>query len=267
MCWLSWNLGASTSWNHLGLSGPVMGLLYLLHIVCLQRLLKLPLTLWSLYLHCRDIRKMNMTVCNAMNFATIRANCAKSQRQKQTRKPMASSYSIHLQRPPADAELLLGCLVQTCPLLVRFIQHRHSKLSLTLNPLTRKIWWSPNIASKWQMGFNSAFKALKQISTCPSNCTTAEVALWEWEDVAASVQRNCSDVARLLEKFLSPEHKFPYRCVGQRGYEEVSTATFVSSSAPAASVCLWINISVHWQGVWGTAISVLTSGPVVYGGA
>jgi len=28
MCRLSWNLGASTSWNPLGLSRPVMGLLY-----------------------------------------------------------------------------------------------------------------------------------------------------------------------------------------------------------------------------------------------
>jgi hypothetical protein len=30
MCWLPWNLGASTSWNPQGLSRPVMGLLYLL---------------------------------------------------------------------------------------------------------------------------------------------------------------------------------------------------------------------------------------------
>jgi hypothetical protein len=29
MCRLSWNLGASTSWNPVGLSRPVMGLLYL----------------------------------------------------------------------------------------------------------------------------------------------------------------------------------------------------------------------------------------------
>ena len=29
MCWLSWNLGISTSWNPQGLSRPVMGLLYL----------------------------------------------------------------------------------------------------------------------------------------------------------------------------------------------------------------------------------------------
>jgi hypothetical protein len=35
MCWLSWNLGASTSWNPIGLSRPVMGLLYL-HLYFLQ---------------------------------------------------------------------------------------------------------------------------------------------------------------------------------------------------------------------------------------
>jgi hypothetical protein len=33
-------------------------------------------------------------------------------------------------------------------------------ISLTLNPLTWKIWWAPNNASKWQMGFNSTFKGL-----------------------------------------------------------------------------------------------------------
>ena len=32
MCWLSWNLGTSTSWNSQGLSRSVMGLLYLLYI-------------------------------------------------------------------------------------------------------------------------------------------------------------------------------------------------------------------------------------------
>ena len=34
------------------------------------------------------------------------------------------------------------------------------EVSLTLNPLTWKIFWAPNNASKWQMGFNSAFKGL-----------------------------------------------------------------------------------------------------------
>jgi len=31
MCRLSWNLGASTSWNPQGLSRPIMGLLPLTH--------------------------------------------------------------------------------------------------------------------------------------------------------------------------------------------------------------------------------------------
>jgi len=33
-------------------------------------------------------------------------------------------------------------------------------ITLTLNPLTWRIWWAPNNASRWQMGFNSAFKGL-----------------------------------------------------------------------------------------------------------
>jgi len=41
-----------------------------------------------------------------------------------------------------------------------FIFHSANCLSLTLNPLTWKIWWAPNNASRWRMGFNSAFKAL-----------------------------------------------------------------------------------------------------------
>jgi hypothetical protein len=31
---------------------------------------------------------------------------------------------------------------------------------LALNPLMWKIWWAPNNASRWRMGFNSAFKRL-----------------------------------------------------------------------------------------------------------
>ena len=29
-----------------------------------------------------------------------------------------------------------------------------------INPLTWKMWWTPNNASRWQMGFNTAFKGL-----------------------------------------------------------------------------------------------------------
>ena len=34
---------------------------------------------------------------------------------------------------------------------------------LTLTPLMWRIWWAPNNASKWQMGFNSAFKGLRRM--------------------------------------------------------------------------------------------------------
>jgi len=33
-------------------------------------------------------------------------------------------------------------------------------LVLTLSPLTWKLWWAPNNASRWQMGFNLVFKGL-----------------------------------------------------------------------------------------------------------
>jgi len=32
--------------------------------------------------------------------------------------------------------------------------------TLTLIPLTWRIWWAPNNASKWQMGFSWKFKGL-----------------------------------------------------------------------------------------------------------
>jgi hypothetical protein len=34
---------------------------------------------------------------------------------------------------------------------------------LNLNLLTWRIWWAPNNASKWQMGFNLAFKVLNNL--------------------------------------------------------------------------------------------------------
>ena len=37
------------------------------------------------------------------------------------------------------------------------------KFILTLNPPTWRIWWAPNNASRWYMGFNSAFKELKGV--------------------------------------------------------------------------------------------------------
>ena len=43
---------------------------------------------------------------------------------------------------------------------------------LTLILLTWRKWWTPNNASKWQMGFNSAFKGLSVVN-CFMVCMTA----------------------------------------------------------------------------------------------
>jgi hypothetical protein len=42
---------------------------------------------------------------------------------------------------------------------------------LTLNPLTWKIWWAPSNASRWQMGFNSAFKGLDRCNVASQEVT------------------------------------------------------------------------------------------------
>jgi hypothetical protein len=40
------------------------------------------------------------------------------------------------------------------------INNLHMLITLTLALLTWSIWWAPNNANRWQMGFNSAFKGL-----------------------------------------------------------------------------------------------------------
>ena len=53
------------------------------------------------------------------------------------------------------------CFGSSCTLRVPCSAHNsHAFNPLTLHPLTWKIWRAPNNASKWQMGFNLAFKEL-----------------------------------------------------------------------------------------------------------
>jgi hypothetical protein len=47
----------------------------------------------------------------------------------------------------------------TQTLWIRLLHLLHHILTLIL--LTWRIWWAPNNGSRWQMGFNSAFKGLK----------------------------------------------------------------------------------------------------------
>ena len=49
----------------------------------------------------------------------------------------------------------------------------YSTKALTLTLLTWRIWWAPNNARKWQIGFNSAYKGLRRKEQRISlNCNT-----------------------------------------------------------------------------------------------
>jgi len=49
----------------------------------------------------------------------------------------------------------------------------HNLCTLTLILLTWRIWWAPNNATKWLMGFNSAFKGLKTLKSHIKHLTFA----------------------------------------------------------------------------------------------
>ena len=50
--------------------------------------------------------------------------------------------------------------------MMMIYNEQQTLLSLTLNLLTTTVVAPPNNASKWQMGFNSAFKGLISILLC-----------------------------------------------------------------------------------------------------
>jgi hypothetical protein len=60
----------------------------------------------------------------------------------------------------------IGCTLLTCDMCMSDLRHIHDPVlsSLTHILLMWRIRWAPNNASKWRMGFNSAFKGLKMES-------------------------------------------------------------------------------------------------------
>jgi len=88
---------------------------------------------------------------------------------------------------------------------------RKIRRELTLSPLTWKIWRALNNASRWQMGFNSAFKGLdiqtkalwREICT-PNWITQTTAPLWH-EDSFTSF----SHKRRLFQP--SPSYTTDYR--------------------------------------------------------
>jgi len=58
---------------------------------------------------------------------------------------------------------------------------------LTLILLTWRIWWSPNIVSRWQMKFNSVFKGLIQTVTLVVKNEKSGVKLYGMVDTEANI--------------------------------------------------------------------------------
>ena len=77
-----------------------------------------------------------------------------------------------------------------------------SCMFLTLILLTWRMWWAPNNASKWQMGFNSVFKGLKTVL----NTTYVQAFMWEKKVidlVSQTFEIYCTTVCTYLKKNLT----------------------------------------------------------------
>jgi hypothetical protein len=67
---------------------------------------------------------------------------------------------------PAHSTLIIYLILIPCismggnVTVVMFLVHYHLEKFLTLILLTWRMWWAPNNASRWQMGFNLAIKEL-----------------------------------------------------------------------------------------------------------
>jgi len=89
---------------------------------------------------------------------------------------------------------------------------------LTLNPLTWRIWWAPNNASKWQMGFNSAFKGLNQLYMFRATNSPIFRSMF-WLYIQLLVQ--CTDIAEGWQQ---------YRCIVPKAVYTVKKCSWIWAS-------------------------------------
>ena len=89
--------------------------------------------------------------------------CGKSRPHRDSIPGPSSSQRVaiptELQLPPYVSKVCL--CKQTARNWFHFVSLLYREDGLTLNLLTWTKWWAPASASKWRMGFNSAFKGLK----------------------------------------------------------------------------------------------------------
>jgi hypothetical protein len=74
---------------------------------------------------------------------------------------------------------------QKTSLLRNCLKHKNYSTDLTLILLTWIIWWAPNNANKWQMGFNLAFKGLNSLEILSNrrNCFLIIILKLGWFEI------------------------------------------------------------------------------------
>jgi len=82
--------------------------------------------------------------------------------------PVTSTFTTTVHQEESNNRITINCrsLCMHARLLGRSVLGRSTgrvepEMLLTLILLTWRIWWAPNNANIWQIGFNSAFKGLK----------------------------------------------------------------------------------------------------------
>jgi len=74
------------------------------------------------------------------------------------------------------------------PPLAFYASKSFFKSNLTLTLLTRRIWWAPNNASKWQTGFNSVVKRLSNYLSSPKSVSWGPVKIRNFDGAYTDIR-------------------------------------------------------------------------------
>ena len=150
-----------------------------------------------------------------------------------------------------------------------FVEHGQCALTFCLTlilPMWR-LWWAPNIASRWQIEFNSAFKGLTNWSVRDINRTISKSSSWYLYAVP-TINTDNDVTVLILFHLLSYTHCPKKPCVLVHNLY----AWLVLYRCPSSLFCsLQLAANSH-QGVmlfqvwdfWKRNINILTDSPHVY---
>ena len=134
---------------------------------------------------------------------------------------------------PLVMRLQILSLRSWMPIFIKDLHWKQPKKSLTLILLTWRIWWAPNNATKWKMGFNLAFKGLKPIqmhialTQAASNILTFQIPTFHKSTCWAGTNTFNSSARRLMCRM---KEKFRYEAALTFQSLAISLRTTTSNS-------------------------------------